>query len=87
MVGVLLCSGRFYLQQKEYARALSILDIPALPTADFLTNYGLKKKTPKTYNSYALIFGNSKNIDGQKDDKNSLCATTQRTSVNVWYTF
>lgn len=47
MVGVLLCSGRFYLQQKEYARALSILDIPALPTADFLTNYGLKKKPQK----------------------------------------
>lgn len=34
------CSGRFYLQQKEDASALCILDILALPTADFLTNYG-----------------------------------------------
>lgn len=48
MVGVLLCSGRFYLQQKEYASALCILDIPALPTADFLTNYGFKKTQKPT---------------------------------------
>ena len=61
-------------------------DIPASPTADFLTNYGFKKnKNLKFLCTY--IVGNSKNIDGQKEDKNSLCATTQRTPVNVWHTF
>ena len=53
MVDVLLCSGRFHLQQKEYASALCILDIPASPIADFPTHYGLKKRKP--YNSYVLM--------------------------------
>lgn len=86
MVGVFLCSGRFCLQQKAYASALCILDIPASPTADFLTNYGFKKNKTLQFLCTHIV-GNSKKIDGQKEDKNSLCATTQRTPVNVWHTF